>query len=244
MKKYSWLDGTPRQWDEQRKPHSGGGGGQTSVTTPSVAPELRPLVDLYTKQATDLANTPFQAYDQQRYADLNPTQTQGINMVTDRAVNGSPTFNNAEQNLNAMMQGGSNPYLDKAVRDAQGSVLSSAGTAGVRSGSFGNSGINEAAVKEMGNIANNMYSNNYQFDQGQRMQAIGMAPQFANQSYQDAQNLLNVGGIQQQQDQQGLDFAYNEFNRAIDDPYRKLSATGQVVGQNTGSTTTSSGGGK
>lgn len=223
---------------------SGGGGGQTSTTTASIAPEFRPLVDLYTQQATNIANTPYQYYDQQRYADLNPTQTQGINMVTDRALNGSQTFNAADQNLQMLMQGGSNPYLDKMVQDAQASVLSSAATAQNRSGSFGNSGISEMAVKEMGNIANNMYGNAYESDQGRRLQAIGMAPGFANQQYQDAQNLLNVGGIQQQQAQQGLDFNYGQFQQAQDYPFKQLQATGNVVNTGVGSTTTQSGGGK
>lgn len=222
---------------------SGGSDSQTSVTQASIAPEFRPLVDLYTKQATQIAQTPFQSYDQQRYADLNQTQNQGIGMVTDRALGGSQTFNNAESNLNQMMQGGSNPYLDSMVQKAQGSVLSAAGTAGNRSGSFGNSGIQEQAINQMADQANNMYGQQYQFDQGQRMNAIGMAPQFANQAYTDAGQLLNAGGLQQQQDQQNLDFGFQEFNRAQDDPYRKLAATGQVVGQNMGSTTTSSGGG-
>lgn len=220
------------------------GGGQTSTTTASIAPEFRPLVDLYTKQATQIAQTPYQSYEGQRYADLNNTQNLGIGMVQDRALNGSQTFNNAEQNLNQMMGGGTNPYLDQMVQKAQGSVMSNAGTAGVRSGSFGNSGIQEQALTQMGDIANNMYGQQYQFDQGQRMQAIGMAPQFANQQYQDAQNLLNVGGIQQGQQQQNLDFGYNQFQQASDYPFKQLAATGNVVNSNMGSTTTSNGGGK
>lgn len=221
-----------------------GGGGQTSTTTASIAPEFRPLVDLYTKQATQIAQTPYQSYQGQRYADLNPTQNLGIGMVQDRALNGSQTFNNAEQNLNQMMGGQGNPYLDQMVQKSLGSVMSAAGTAGVRSGSFGNSGIQEQALNQMGDQANNMYGQQYQFDQGQRMQAIGMAPQFANQQYQDAQNLLNVGGIQQGQQQQNLDFGYNQFQQASDYPFKQLQATGNVVNSNMGSTTTSNGGGK
>ena len=244
MKKYSWLDGTPAAWDQQRKPHDGGGGGESSTTTASIAPELKPLANLYTQQATQIAQTPWQAYEGQRYADLNPTQNLGIGMVQDRALNGSQTFNNAEGNLNQMMGGGTNPYLDQAVQKAQGSVMSAAGTAGVRSGSFGNSGIQEQALSQMGDIANNMYGGQYQFDQGQRMNAIGMAPQFANQQYQDAGQLLNAGGLQQQQAQQGLDFGFSQFQEAQNNPYKQLAATGNVVQNNMGQTTTSSGGGK
>lgn len=225
---------------------SGGGGGGTSTTVQSIPAELKPLATAYTNKAIDLSNQPWTPYTDQRYADLNNTQNAGIGMIQDRALNGSQTFDAADQNLQMMMQGGTNPYLDKAVQDAQRSVLSSAGTAGVRSGSFGNSGINEAAVKEMGNIANNMYSNNYQFDQGQRLSAIGMAPQFSNQAYQDASQLMNAGQIQQDQAQQGLDFAYEQFQGQQNKPYQDLAAMSGVFGSNLGgtSTTTQNGGGK
>src|SRR5574340_654564 len=243
MKKYSWLDGTPAAWDQQRKHHKGGGG-STSTTTASIAPEFKPLLDLYTKQATQIAQTPWQGYGGQRFADLTGTQNLGIGMVQDRALNGSQTFNNAEGNLNQMMGGQNNPYLDSMVQKSLGSVMSAAGTAGVRSGSFGNSGIQEQALNNMSTQANNMYGQQYQFDQGQRMQAIGMAPQFANQAYQDASQLMNAGGLQQQQAQNNLDFGYSQFQEAQNNPYKQIAATGNVVNSGMGQTTTSNGGGK
>lgn len=244
MKKYNaLLHGTPGNWDIDRKPH-GGGGGQTSTTEASIAPEFRPLANLYTQQATQIAQTPYKAYEGQRYADLNQTQNLGIGMVQDRALNGSQTFNNAEGNLNQMMQGGTNPYLDKMVQKAQGSVMSNAATAMNRSGSFGNSGIQEQALNQMGQIANDMYGQQYQFDQGQRMQAVGMAPQFANQQYQDAGQLIQAGNIQQQQDQNNKDFAFDQYQQAQDYPFKQLQATGGVISNNMGSKTTQSGGGK
>ena len=244
MKKYSWLDGTPQNWDMQRKPHGGGGGGQTSSTTNSVPAELKPLAALYTQQATNVANTPFQGYEGQRYADLNNTQNLGIGMVQDRALNGSQTFDNAESNLNQFMGGQNNPYLDAMVNKAQQTTMGNAIGASNRSGSFGNSGIAEATARTMSDQANQMYGQQYQFDQGQRMQAVGMAPQFANQQYQDAGQLLNAGGLQQQQAQNNLDFGYNQFQQAQDHPFKQLQATGSVLQGNMGSNTTTSGGGK
>ena len=223
---------------------SGGSDSQTSTTTASIAPEFKPLANLYTQQATQIAQTPWQAYEGQRYADLNNTQNLGIGMVQDRALNGSQTLNNAEGNLNQMMGGGTNPYLDSMVQKAQGSVLSAAGTAGVRSGSFGNSGIQEQAINQMADQANSMYGNAYESDQSRRLQAIGMAPGFANQQYQDAGQLLNAGNMQQQQAQNNLDFGYSQFQEAQNNPYKQLAATGNVVQNNMGQTTTSSGGGK
>lgn len=245
---------------------SGGGGGDqrgTSNTTASIAPEFKPLAELYTKQAESIANTPFQAYGGQRYADLNQTQNAGLGMVQDRALNGSATMDNAENSLNGFIQGGNtNPYLDSMVNKAQSSVVDNFNNmvkpqteAAMRnSGSFGNSGLDQmmqnqqkAAGQQMSDIATNMYGNAYNTDQGNKMQAIGMAPTFGNAAYQDASQLLNAGGIQQNQAQQGLDFGYQQFQDAQNNPYKQLQATGQVVQGGMGSSTTSTqsgGGGK
>lgn len=241
---FSLSNATRTEYGNKRIYGSGGGGGSTSTTTASIAPEFKPLVELYTNQAKGIAQTPWQAYGGQRYADLNQAQNMGIGMVQDRALNGSQTFNNAEANLNQMMGGQENPYLDRMVQKSLGSVMSGAATAGNRSGSFGNSGIQEQALNQMADQANNMYGQQYQFDQGQRMQAVGLAPQFANQQYTDAGQLIQAGGLQQQQAQQNLDFGYNQFQQAQDNPYKQLSATGGVVQSGMGSQTTSSGGGK
>ena len=229
--------------------YGGGGGGgqsQSSTTTPMIPTELKPLANLYVKQAEQIAQTPWQSYNGQRYADLNQSQNLGLGMVQDRALNGSATMNNAEQNLNGFMQGGSNPYLDSMVNKAQGNVLANAQGAAVRSGSFGNSGIAEQAAKQMGDVATSMYGNAYSSDQANRLSAIGMAPTFGNAAYQDAGQLLNAGNMMQGQQQKNLDFGFQQFQDAQNNPYKQLQATGGVVGQSTGqqTTTTSSGGGK
>jgi len=238
----------------------GGSGGGTSSTTPNVPEELRPLARLYTQQATAIAENPWQAYSGQRYADLNPTQNMAIGMVQNRALEGSRTMDNAENNLNRMIRGGNtNPYLDKMVGRAQQSVAENynlmtkpqSDTAMANSGSFGNSGIQQmqglerkAAAQQMSDIATNMYGGAYESDQGRRMSAIGMAPTFGNAAYNDAGNLLNVGNMQQQNRQNNLDFGYQQFRESQDYPFRQIGATGGVLGQNMGSRTVSSGGGK
>lgn len=223
----------------------GGGGGQTSTTTASIPDELKPLANLYVQQATRIAETPFQAYNGQRFADLNSTQNMGIGMVQNRALNGDPTMQQAASTLQQTLQGGqTNPYLNSMVNKAQANVLSNAQGAAVRSGSFGNSGIAEAAAKEMGNIATQMYGNAYETDRGRQMQALQMAPTYGEQAYRDAGQLMNAGNMLQGQQQKNLDFGYQQFQDAANYPFKQLQATGGVVGQNMGQTTTTSGGGK
>lgn len=237
----------------------GGGGGGNSVTTPTIPEELKPLASLYTKQATDIAGTPFQGYGAQRFADFAPAQQQGLEMVQNRALGGSPTMQAAEGSLNQFIQGGqTNPFLDQMVSKAQGSVVDQFNNmtkpqteAAMRnSGSFGNSGFGQmmqnqqkAAGQQMGDIATQMYGQAYGQDQANKMQAIGMAPTFGNAAYQDASQLLNAGNIQQQQAQNPMDFAYQQFQQQQEHPYKQLQATGSVLQGNMGSQTTQSGGG-
>jgi hypothetical protein len=223
---------------------SGGGGGGTSTTTQEIPDELKPLATQYTQDAINLSNTPYQAYGGQRYADIDPIQSQAVGMIQNRAAGGSPVFDAASQNLTSMMQGGTNPYLDASVQRAQDSVMSNMNSQMAQSGSFGNSGIQEATGKALGDVAGQMYGSAYESDAGRRMQAIGMAPQFANQAYTDASQLMNAGQFMQDQSQQNYDFGYQQFQDEQNDPYKKLAAMSGVFGTNLGgsSTTTQSGG--
>lgn len=234
-------------FDGSRRLYKGGGGGsQTSTTTQEIPDELKPLASAYANKAINLGNQQYQAYGGDRYADLNAVQNQGLSQTIDRAVNGSQTINNAEQALNQQIQGGQgNPYLDSMVQRAQDSVKSNFNTAAINSGSFGNSGVQEAYTKNLGDVASQMYGQAYEGDQARQLQAIGMAPTFGNQAYADADQLLNAGQILQDQAQQDKDFAYQQYQEKLNLPYQQLAAMSGVFGSNLGgsSTTTSSGGG-
>lgn len=230
-----------------RRVMGGGGGGGQSTTVQSIPDELKPLASAYTNKAINLSNQGFTPYGGQRFANLNPSQTLGIGMVQERALGGSPVMDQANQTLMQTMQGGNtNPYLDAMVNKAQASVLGSANAAAMKSGSFGNSGIAEAAAKQMGDVATNMFGGAYEADRGRQMQALGMAPTFGNQAYQDAQHLMSAGQILQDQQQQQLDFNHQQFQDATNLPYKQLAAMSGVFGSGLGgeSRTTQSGGGK
>ena len=255
---YDQHDQGPAKFGPRRL-YKGGGGG-SSTTMPTIPDELKPLANLYVKQATQIANTPYQAYTGQRYADLNGTQNQALQMIQNRATNGSPVMDQANSTLTSMMQGGNtNPYLDQMVGKAQQSVANNYNlvtkpqmeTSMVNSGSFGNSGLQQMQAnqqkqvgQQMSDIATQMYGNAYNTDRSNQMQALGMAPQYGNQAYTDAGQLLNAGNTQQNNAQNNLDFGYQQFQDAQNYPYKQLQATGGVVGQNMGSATTQTQGGK
>lgn len=223
----------------------GGGGGGNSQTTQNIPDELKPLANVYTSKAIELSDTPYQAYTGQRYADLNNVQGAGINAAVNRAAGGSATMNNAESNLNGMISGQSNPYLDasvtKAMDQTRGQVNSQFGGS-----NYGTTAHQETLTNALGGVANDMYSGAYDADQNRRLSAINSAPTFGNQAYQDAAQLMNAGQILQDQNQQNLDWGYQQYQDAQNDPYKKLAAMSGVFGSNLGSssTTTSDSGGK
>ena len=245
----------------QRKLFKGGGGGGTSTTTQNIPEELKPLATAYADKAIGISGQGYTPYGGQRYADLNATQGAGIGMIANRALNGSPVMNTANETLINTLQGGNtNPYLDAMVGKAQQSVVDNYQravrpgqvTAQVGSGSFGNSGLAEQESwqqdnlqQNLGDIATSMYGNAYNTDRANQMQALGMAQSYGNQPYQDAQQLMNAGQLLQDQQQQNLDFNYQQFQERENLPYKQLAAMSGVFGSNLGSsaTTTQSGGG-
>lgn len=225
----------------------GGGGGGQSTTVQSIPDELKPLANAYTQTAIGLNNTPYEAYGGQRYADLNGVQMAALNKTADRAMQGSETINNAEAALNQNIQGGqTNPYLDQMVGKAQDSVRSQFNTGAVNSGSFGNAGLQQQFQEGLGDVATQMYGQAYDADKQRQMQSIGMAQQFGNQAYDDAGKLMAAGQTLQDQQQQNLDFQYQQDQARKDDPYKKLAGMSGVFGSNLGqsASTTQSGGGK
>ena len=228
------------------RPHKGGGGG-SSTTTQSIPTELKPLASKYAADAMSLSNQAYTPYGGQRFAMPSTQQYSAIDSVTDRAMNGSATIDNAEGQLNNIIGGSqTNPYLDQMVNKAQDSVRSQFNTGAVTSGSFGNSGLQEQFQQGLGDVATNMYGNAYNTDKAAQMQGIGMAQQFGNQAYTDADQLAKSGQVLQDLYQQALDYNYEQFQEKQNDPYKKLAAMSGVFGSGLGGTSTSksSGGGK
>ena len=227
---------------------SGGGGGGTSTTTQSIPDELKPLATAYTNKAIGLSNQGYTPYSGQRYADMNSMQTSGLQMAADRAMNGDQTgvMGNANNALNQMLGDNTNPYLDSMVDKAMGSVTSNYNTSAVNSGSFGNSGLAEQYQRNLGDVATQMYGNAYNTNQANKLQALGMAQQYGNQAYTDAEQLMRAGGELQDQQQKNYDYGYQNYLDEQALPYKQLAAMSGVFGSNLGgsSTTTQNSGGK
>ena len=198
---------------------------------------------------------------------------------------------------------GQNPFLEQQIESSIGDLrksymdntLPEIASANVRSGSFGNSGMQEfeankqrELAKQAGQISTGMRMQDYGMQQqlaesglnrdmsaqmanlgtseanfargqdwagrndnmyqnymGNSLNATGQLPTFGNQAYQDANALFQSGQAMQDQQQQGLDYGYQNYLDSQNLPYKQLAAMSGVFGSNLGSTskTESTGGG-
>ena len=238
----------------------GGGGGGKSTTSQGLDPRLYPLVDTFTSQAQQVANTPYQAYTGERFAGMNTDQTQALDMIRQQA--GSGVQGQAESALGSFLQGGQeNPFLTQQIQKAQTETADAYNRQvrpnqvmqAVQSGSFGNANVMDAQAKQdsqlqqnLGDIASGMRFNAYNTDQSNRMQALGLSPSIQQAGFTNAGQLLNAGNLVQNQAQDKADFSYQQFQEQQNDPYKKLQAMSGVFGTPgfQTQTTTQSGGGK
>jgi hypothetical protein len=79
----------------------------------------------------------------------------------------------------------------------------------------------------------------YNANQGRGMQALGLAPGFANQDYTDINAMTQAGNTYQQQDQRGLDSAYQQWQQARAYPQQQLGVMGNALQQSYGQNNTS-----
>lgn len=237
-----------------------GGGDSTSSSAIQYPDEIKPLLSNVANLSNDLYNKQWQGYGGQRFADLNGTQQQALQGISDRAQNGSQLWDAAKGGLQQMMGDQQNPYLDQQVANAQKSMVDSYNltakpqmeSAMVGSGSFGNSGLQQMQQQSqnqlqqnLGNVATQMYGNAYNTNQANKLQALGMAQGYANQDYTDLNQQLNAGNTYQDQAQNNADFNYEQWQQQQDDPYKKLQAMTGVMNNTAGSTTqTKQSGGK
>lgn len=237
------------------------GGGGSSQTTQSGPPAWAvPYFQNYLNRAQSLSNQPYQQYSGPTFAGMTQYQQQGLSDIAQRAQSGSPINQAAGQELTNTLTGGylnsGNPYMDALVDKTQGdvirgyqqSVVPQLDMIAARSGSFGNTGVDQQAlnaqrqlVSQLGDISTQIRGGAYENERNRMQSAIGMAPTIANQDYVDANALLNAGGYQQQQSQAQMDAARARFEEQRDAPLRQLGIMGGALGQNYGTQTTAPG---
>ncbi|TXH46564.1 MAG: hypothetical protein E6Q97_29300 [Desulfurellales bacterium] len=184
--------------------------------------------------ATQLASRPYQQYTGDRIAQFSPETQQSWGMIANQAKNGDPSLNAARSQLTNTISGqyldpSSNPYLRQTYDQAANRMADaySRGTASqtmsqfARGGAFGGSAMqetqaanNRAFGDSLADLGSQIYGGNYQQERGRQLQAMTMAPQFANQRYVDAAALAGIGQQKQAYDQSVLDMNKQDWDNA------------------------------
>lgn len=237
---------------------SGGSSENTSTQTSSAPGWVQDYAKDYIGKANDVSNTPYSQSPTQTVGP-NSTQNTAWNAIQNRALSGSPVQSAANGTLKNTLNGdflNANPYLDSMVDKAQGDVIRNynnvvkpnSDASGIRSGSFGNTGIQSQQMDEtnqlqqnLGNISTQLRGQNYATERQNQQSALGYAPQFAANDYNDANQLLQAGNQQGQFAQNAANQNYNWWQEGQNYPTNKLNTLGNAIGtvSGTGRTQTS-----
>jgi hypothetical protein len=221
----------------------------TSTTNVGLPSWLQPQAAGYINRAQAVADTPYQAYTGQRVAGMTDWQQQGLQAQAQRGMSGSATMNAANNTLTNTLNGGflnANPYLDQAVSNAQGDLTKSWNNvqkpawekAMQGSGSFGNSGVMQANAsgqdtlqQNLGRISTDMRGAAYNQERGYMNSALGLAPSYAQNDYNDINAVQSAGAAYQKQNQAELDNGYQQYLDARNYPQQQLDNFGNALGR-------------
>lgn len=187
------------------------GGGQPAGQVVNTQQQTNPFTP-YIQQGAAGAQTAYNNFQ------VSPFTQQAIQGAGQRATTGSPLNAAAGQSLMTMLNPAyrnpqSNPTFSSSVNDALGQAKSQylglyGGPAGENAG---NSGFQEALTRNLGNVATNAYTNQYNILGNQALQASAQAPTIANQDYVDLNAMAGAG-----QAQQNLPFAgVNQYAHSL-----------------------------
>jgi hypothetical protein len=246
--------------------HFKSGGGSSGGTTTTALPSwMQPYQRNILNMGQDLANRPFVPYGGQRVAQFSPDEQAAFDAIRQRATQGDPAQKLASSSLADTLSGkylNGNPYLDQMVNRAQSVTANNyaTGTAAQtdanaakamglgNTGYFGQVAQNQDALgRNLGDIATQMYGQNYANERSNMMDAARLAPSVAAAGYNDASMLGQIGSAQRARDQGLLDIGYQDFLDQQNWPVQNLGILSNALGAAAGgtgvSTSTMRGGG-
>lgn len=186
----------------------------------------------------------------------NQTET-GLQAMEGRAIQGNPLNQVAAQSLTDVMQGSQpssqywnkvvggdfmggqnqNPYLDATFNRMADQVQSRVNGAMGTAGRTGSGAHQDLLTDNLGNLANQVYGQNYQVERdrqqqaasaldqytGRQLQAAGMAPAIAQQDYYDIDRLMQAGQAREGLGQANMEDLINRWNFSQRAPWDSLN---------------------
>jgi hypothetical protein len=237
----------------------GGGGGSTTTVQqadPWVAqqPYLRAGFQNALALYQNKSQWP-QYYAGSTVAPLSADTQAALNFTRQRALSGSPLQAAAQRELTQTVNGAylnNNPYLSTAVQSAlqpitrqyRDAVLPGIEAQFARSGRYGSNAYQDNRARSeaelaraIGDVAGNLYYQNYRDERGVQDAAMRAAPAFAQADYADAERLAAVGTVYDNREQAALDDKVNRHNYNASLPQKMLADYMALIQGNYGSST-------
>jgi len=225
-------------------------GSNPSSVTSTTSSEPSKFVEPYLTEAFGQAQNLFQSsvpnyYPNQTYANFAPETSAALNLATQRATQGNPLLGSSQNEINNILSGQylsptTNPYSQALYDQMAGDVTSGVQSQFSKAGRLGSGANQEVLASELGNLANQVYGNQYNQERANMMNAVQIAPQLAQADYNDIQALAGVGQTREAMDMAQIQDATARFDFEQQKPYYKLreylASVGSPYAQNTSTT--------
>lgn len=205
-------------------PMDGGGQQQSPVTQQTQISDIPGWARGYAKDVlargqalTDINQNPYQAYGGNRVAGLSDLQQQAIKTVSSPEAFGQS------------VQGFMSPYMQnvvdvqkRAAREQGGIQANTLAAKAAQAGAFGGSGAALQQAAQGRDLSR-------QLDEIQKMGSQAAYQQGVQQANTALGQQVQLGGLQQQQEQRGLDIGYQNFLDQKNYPYQNLSYMSNLI---------------
>jgi hypothetical protein len=203
------------------------GGGTNTVSSQTVPAWLQPYLTSNIAEGQQLnAGGGPQYYPGQQVAGLTPLTEMGIGGVADTALSPNASTTAQAQNMNiesgAYLDPSSNPYLAGTLTTAEQGVQNPITS---EFGAAGRNVLASAPVQSsaMNQLANQIYGGAYQSGMQNMVQSQFAAPTLDQGTYLPSQELMTTGADVQQQNQNQINAAMQQYNYQQQLPENMLS---------------------
>lgn len=231
-------------------------GTQTTVQKSEPWEEQKPYLRDTFIRAEQVANKPLEYYPGSTVVPFSGQTQDALAAMEGRARSGSDLLNTGRDTMTATARGDflnpeSNPYLRKTYDDAarpmvenyRAAVAPGIDAGATRAGRYGSGAWNNEHSRQednlgrsLGDLSNSIYGGNYQAERGRQMTAAGMAPEYAQSDYMDAQMLGNVGAQREAQAGRDLQDQVNRWDFNQNEEASRLGNYAALVQGNYGRT--------
>ena len=180
------------------------------------------------------ADTP-NYYPNQTYVDFAPETETALQLAKARAISGNPLLNQSQNYANNVMSGAflspqTNPFINNLFDSMADKVTAKVNSNVAGAGRYGSGAHTGMLTDSLGNLADKVYSDNYNRERAVMDSMAMKAPQLGEMDYSDIAKLQTVGQAREELSERMLADAMKRFEFEQRRPYEKLREYQASVG--------------